>query len=65
MENGKNGNFFNENCSLFVNGKKKMSRNCFDDEFTLHVISAASMQIFGSNTLAFFRNFFNDEVQFW
>ena len=40
-----------------------MSRNRFDDEFTVHVISSASMQIFGSNTLASFRNFFNDEIQ--
>ena len=40
-----------------------MSRNRFDDEFTVHVISSASMQIFESNTLASFRNFFNDEIQ--
>ena len=40
-----------------------MSRNRFDDEFTVYVISSASMQIFGSNTLASFRNFFNDEIQ--
>ena len=40
-----------------------MSRNRFDDEFTVHVISSASMQIFGSNTLDSFRNFFNDEIQ--
>ena len=40
-----------------------MSRNRFDDEFTVHVISSASMQIFGSNTLVSFRNFFNDEIQ--
>ena len=40
-----------------------MSRNRFDDEFTMHVISSASMQILGSNTLASFRNFFNDEIQ--
>ena len=40
-----------------------MSRNGFDDEFTVHVISSASMQILGSNTLASFCNFFNDEIQ--
>ena len=40
-----------------------MSRNRFDDEFTVHVISSALMQIFESNTLASFRNFFNDEIQ--
>ena len=40
-----------------------MSRNRFDDEFTVHVISSASMQIFGSNTLAPSRNFFSDEIQ--
>ena len=40
-----------------------MSRNRFDDEFTVYVISSASMQIFGSNTLASFRIFFNDEIQ--
>ena len=39
-----------------------MSRNCFDDEFTVQVISSASMKIFGSNTLASFRNIFNDEI---
>ena len=35
----------------------------FDDEFTVHFFSSASMQIFGSNILASFRNFFNDEIQ--
>ena len=40
-----------------------MSRNRFDDEFTVDVILSASMQIFGSNTLASFRNFFNDDIQ--
>ena len=40
-----------------------MARNQFEDEFTVHVISSASMQIFKSNTLASFRNFFNDEIQ--
>ena len=40
-----------------------MARNQFDDEFTVHVISSASMQIFKSNTLASFRNFFKDEIQ--
>ena len=41
-----------------------MARNQFEDEFTVHVISSASMQIFKSNTLASFRSFFNDEIQF-
>ena len=40
-----------------------MSRNRFDDEFTVYVILSASIQIFGSNTLASFRNFLNDEIQ--
>ena len=40
-----------------------MSRNRFDDEFTVCVISSASTQIFGSNTLVSFRNNFNDENQ--
>ena len=40
-----------------------MARNQFEDEFTVHVISSASMQIFKSNTLASIRNFFNDEIQ--
>ena len=35
----------------------------FEDEFTVHVISSASMKIFDQNTLASFRNFFNDEIQ--
>ena len=29
----------------------------------MHVISSASMEIFDSNTLSSFRNFFNDEIQ--
>ena len=40
-----------------------MARNHFEDEFTVHVISSASMQIFKSNILASFRNFFNEEFQ--
>ena len=40
-----------------------MSNNRFEDEFTVHVVSSASMEIFDSNTLASFRNFFNDEIQ--
>ena len=39
-----------------------MARNQFEDEFTVHVISSASMQIFKSNTLASFRNFLNYEI---
>ena len=46
-----------------MNWKKKMSRNGFDDAFTVHVISSASMQIFRSNTLFSFCNFFRDEIQ--
>ena len=46
-----------------MNGKRKKSINCFNNEFTVHVISSASMQMFGSNTLASFGNFFNDENQ--
>ena len=40
-----------------------MSNNRFEDEFTVHVVSSASMEIFDSNTLASFRIFFNDEIQ--
>ena len=40
-----------------------MSENRFTDEFTVHVISSASMEIFDSNTLSSFRNFYNDEIQ--
>ena len=40
-----------------------MASNRFEDEFTVHVISSASMEIFDQNTLASFRNFFNDEIQ--
>ena len=40
-----------------------MSNNRFEDEFTVHVVSSASMEIFDSNTLASFRNFFNDKIQ--
>ena len=35
----------------------------FEDELTVHVFSSASMEIIGQNTLASFRNFFNDEIQ--
>ena len=40
-----------------------MGSKRFEDEFTVHVISSASMEIFDQNTLASFRNFFNDEIQ--
>ena len=40
-----------------------MSNNQFEDEFTVHVVSNASMEIFDSNTLAPFWNFFNDKIQ--
>ena len=42
---------------------RKMSENSFTDEFTVHVISSASMEIFDSNTLGSFQNFLNDEIQ--
>ena len=41
-----------------------MARNQLEDEFTVHVISSASMQILKSNTLASFRRFFIDEIHF-
>ena len=40
-----------------------MSENRFTDEFTVQVISSASMEIFDSNTLSSFQNYFNDEIQ--
>ena len=40
-----------------------MASKRFEDEFTVHVISSASMEIFDQITLASFRNFFNDEIQ--
>ena len=40
-----------------------MGSKLFEDEFTVHVIFSASMEIFDQNTLASFRNFFNDEIQ--
>ena len=40
-----------------------MSRKRFEDEFTVHDLSSASVEIFGLNTLASFRNFFNEEFQ--
>ena len=39
-----------------------MSSNRFEHEFTAHVISSDSMNIFQENTLANFRSFFNDEI---
>ena len=35
-----------------------MASKHFEDEFTVHVISSASVEIFDQNTLASFRNFF-------
>ena len=40
-----------------------MSNNRFEDEFTVHVFSSASIEIFDLNTLATFRNFLNDKIQ--
>ena len=40
-----------------------MSEYRFTDDFTVHVISSASIEIFDSNTLSSFRNFFTDEIQ--
>ena len=39
-----------------------MASKRFEDEFTVHVISSASMEIFDQNTLASFMNFSNDEI---
>ena len=50
------------NCDWWVLRKRKMSRNRCENEFTVHVISSASMEILGSNTMASFRNFFNDKI---
>ena len=40
-----------------------MASKRFEDEITVLVISSASMDIFDQNTLASFRNFFNDIIQ--
>ena len=40
-----------------------MCEKRFNDEFTVHVISSASMEFFDPNTLSSFRNFFNNEIQ--
>ena len=40
-----------------------MGSKRFEDEFTVHVISSASMEIFDQSTLVSFKNFFNDEIQ--
>ena len=40
-----------------------MGSKRFEDEFTVHVISRASMEIFDQNRLVSFWNIFNDEVQ--
>ena len=40
-----------------------MGSEPIEDEFTVIVFSSASMEIFDQNTLALFRNFFDDEVQ--
>ena len=56
-------NSINQNCNWFVNAASKMARNQFEDEFAVHVLSFASMQIFKSNTLASFRKFFSGGIQ--
>ena len=40
----------------------KLSSNRFEDEFTVHVISSASMDIFPENKLANFIISFDDEI---
>ena len=40
-----------------------MASKRFEDEFTVHVNSSTSMDIFDQNTPALFRNFFNDKIQ--
>ena len=40
-----------------------MIENRFTDEFIVHVISSASMEIFDSNNLSLFQIFFTDEIQ--
>ena len=40
-----------------------MPNNRFEDEFTVHFVSSASMEIFDSNTLASFGIFSYDEIQ--
>ena len=40
-----------------------MGSKRFEDEFTVHVLSSGSIEIFDQNTLTSFRNFFNDEIQ--
>ena len=40
-----------------------MSRKRFEDEFTVQVVSSASLEMFCSNTLAYFRNIFNNKIQ--
>ena len=40
-----------------------MGNKPFEEKFTVHVISSASMEIFVENTLAKLTKFFNDEIQ--
>ena len=39
-----------------------MNSKTFEDEFTVHNISSASMDIFQENTLANFRIFYSDDI---
>ena len=55
------GKFYQPESQLVRIEKNELNR--FTDEFTVHVISSASMEIFDSNTLSSFRNFFKDEIQ--
>ena len=57
------GKFYQPELQLVRESPLKMGSKRFEDEFTVHVISSASMEIFDQNTLASFRNFFNDEIQ--
>ena len=57
------GKFYQPELQLVRESLLKIGSKRFEDEFTVNVISSASMEIFDQNTLASFRNFFNDEIQ--
>ena len=56
------GKFYKPEVQLVRESSKQKSRNGFEHEFTVQDISSSSMEIFQENTMAKFRNFFNDKI---
>ena len=57
------GKFYRTELQLVRKFPLKKGSRRFEDEFTVYVISSASIEIFNQHTIASFGNFFNDEIQ--